>query len=312
MLPFFSIVIPLYNKENHIKKTLSHVCAQTFTDFEVIIVNDGSTDESLKAAKSVQDTRIKFFSTENKGVSHARNYGIKQSNSDLIVLLDADDYWLPNHLENLKTLYTKFPNCGLFACGYSKLINNKTVPSRFYKIPDTKHWMGIVANYFTSSSLCEIASSSSVMIHKNTLDNIGGFNTSFSFGEDTDLWIRIALQYPVAFCNVTTVVLQLDSDHRAIHTNPNDRAYLDLDAYNEVSKKRPALKQYMDLHRFAIAIQYKLIKNRALFDFYANAIDFENLKWKQKFFLKLPVTILRFGFYIKRKILNLGINLSRY
>ncbi|MCB0445703.1 MAG: glycosyltransferase family 2 protein, partial [Gelidibacter sp.] len=117
-MPFFSVIIPLYNKEKHIKTTLDSVLAQTFNDFEVIIVNDGSTDKSLKIAETFDDKRIHIHTTENKGVSYARNYGVSKSNSNLIAFLDADDYWFPHHLKDLKHLIKKFPNCGLYCKAY--------------------------------------------------------------------------------------------------------------------------------------------------------------------------------------------------
>ena len=91
MTPYFSVIIPLYNKEKYITDTLNSALNQSFQDFEVIIVDDGSTDESLEVVSRFQDPRIKIYKQENQGASVARNYGISQSQSDLIALLDADD-----------------------------------------------------------------------------------------------------------------------------------------------------------------------------------------------------------------------------
>src|SRR5690606_35592492 len=113
-------IIPLYNKERHIKSTIESVLAQTFQDFEIIIVNDGSTDNSEALVNSISDPRIKYFKQENKGVSTARNFGIEKSSAKLIAFLDADDYWYPNHLNHLKTLFETFPGCGIYATGYEK------------------------------------------------------------------------------------------------------------------------------------------------------------------------------------------------
>ena len=94
MQPFFSIVIPLYNKENYIGHTLKSVLNQAFQDFEIIIVNDGSTDKSLEKVNSIKDARVQLFSIENRGVSYARNYGIEKALASLIIFLDADDTWM--------------------------------------------------------------------------------------------------------------------------------------------------------------------------------------------------------------------------
>ena len=109
-MALFSVVIPLYNKENHIQKTLNCVLSQSFTNFEIIIINDGSTDNSLKKAEDIKDSRIFLYSIKNQGVSNARNYGIKKANSDYICFLDADDFWYNNHLSvSLKFNTKKLP-----------------------------------------------------------------------------------------------------------------------------------------------------------------------------------------------------------
>ena len=98
-MPFFSVIIPLYNKEKYIKNTLKNVLKQTFKNFEIIIINDGSTDNSLKEAQLVSDNRITIYTQKNSGVSDARNFGIKKARGEYIALLDADDIWNTNHLE---------------------------------------------------------------------------------------------------------------------------------------------------------------------------------------------------------------------
>ena len=101
-MPYFSVVIPLYNKETHLKKTLALVLQQDFSDFEVIIVNDGSTDNSVKVVESFSDKRIELFHQKNKGAAAARNFGIEKAKAKYIALIDADDEWKENHLSTLK------------------------------------------------------------------------------------------------------------------------------------------------------------------------------------------------------------------
>ena len=111
----FSIIIPLYNKANFIAKTLNSVLNQTYTDFEVVIVNDGSTDNSLEIVQIFDDKRIKLFTTKNQGVSATRNFGIKQSQGDYIAFLDADDIWEEKFLETINKLILSFPNEQVYA-----------------------------------------------------------------------------------------------------------------------------------------------------------------------------------------------------
>jgi len=96
----FSVVIPLYNKEKDVLKTIQSVLKQSHSKFEIIIVDDGSTDSSIEIIKNIKDERIRLFSKKNEGVSIARNYGVEKATTEFIAFLDADDYWHPNHLEN--------------------------------------------------------------------------------------------------------------------------------------------------------------------------------------------------------------------
>src|SRR5690606_955976 len=98
---FFSVIIPLFNKEKYIKATLDSVFKQTFQDFEIIVINDGSTDNSENEVLKFDSSKIRYFKTENKGVSAARNFGINQAKGRFITFLDADDYWLPHFLSEI-------------------------------------------------------------------------------------------------------------------------------------------------------------------------------------------------------------------
>jgi len=99
-MAFFTVIIPLFNKENYIESTLKSVLDQSFQDFEVLIINDGSTDRSEEKALKFNDTRIQYFYKENGGVSAARNFGIEKVQSNYITFIDADDVWFSTFLEN--------------------------------------------------------------------------------------------------------------------------------------------------------------------------------------------------------------------
>lgn len=105
----FSVVIPLYNKEKYIRNTLKSVLDQTVHNFEIIVVDDGSTDGSLQAANSIANEKIKVISQKNAGVAVARNVGVENAKADYIAFLDADDKWQPNYLENIEKLIDEFP-----------------------------------------------------------------------------------------------------------------------------------------------------------------------------------------------------------
>lgn len=200
-MPEVSVVIPLYNKAAYITRCLSSVLTQTCQDFEVIVVDDGSTDDGAAVIRRFDDPRIRLIQQENQGVSAARNRGIEAARTDLVALLDADDEWLPNHLEVLLRLRDKYPHAGAYGTAY--LVNEKDltvrVPSSSADMP-REPWEGLLPNYFRAAFPGPSPLSSSVVaIPKSILNEIGGFNTKAWYGEDVDLWGRIALKHPIAF-----------------------------------------------------------------------------------------------------------------
>ena len=290
--PFFSVVIPLFNKEKYIENTLKSVFNQTFQDFEIIIVNDGSTDNSTSIVSEIKDPRIAIITSKNKGVSHARNLGIGHSNSDKIVFLDADDFWEPFHLENLKAIYQQFPNCGMYATAYAKEKYGIKFKSIFKGISEDENWKGVIENYFKNSIANSITSSSSVLIPKPVFKTIGLFNEDYNSGEDTDMWIRIALKYPVAFCNKISVIHNMDAINKITNNKLSKRKHIDLDIYESYCNKTPYLKQYLDINRVSMAMQYKLENEKILEHNTKEKIDYSNLNWLQKAFLKTPRIIV--------------------
>lgn len=309
MQPFFSVVIPLYNKEKHIKKTIKSVLNQEFKDFEIIVVNDGSTDNSLKKVEELKDSRIIVYCIENQGVSHARNYGIKKAKSDYICFLDADDFWFKNHLINLKELLINYPKCGMYACAYQKKIENSIFNCDYISIPSLQKWSGILTNYFNSSLIDNIASASSVMIPKPIFETIGFFNINFNAGEDTDMWIRIALKHPIAFNSVTSVCYNLDGENRSRKNKINYKQFFDLDKFESFTHSFECLKKFLDLHRFSIGLEYKISGNYSIAKKYFDKIDKSNLNYKQLMLIKSPkfllITLIKLQSLFRQYNLNL-------
>lgn len=308
-----SIVIPLYNKSNHIIETLNCAFAQSFQDYEIIIIDDGSTDSGPQKVTALKHPKVKLFSIKNQGVSHARNYGIDKANGELIAFLDADDTWESNHLQQLINLYQKFPECGLYACAYAGKKHGKIIPSHYKNIPK-EPWQGIVDDYFSSSIINCIAWTSSVMIPRSILKKHNGFDERITMGagEDTDLWLRIALDYPIAFNNQVTAFHHLDSDNRITNSKTNLRNFINLDLYENQAKNNPSLKRYLDLNRFSIALQYKQAGNNLAAQTLIRKINFSNLNSKQKWLLKLSGFALRQLNQLKNKLQKSGVNLSSF
>ena len=312
MKPYFSIIIPLYNKEKHIKDTLNSVWSQSFVDFEVIVVNDGSTDDSLENLKTITDNRLNVFSTKNQGVSKARNYGISKASSDLIVFLDADDIWLEHHLQDLKDLHEQFPGCGMYCKSYDKKDGSTLIASKFKNITTDSPWKGIVENYFYSSQISSIAWTSAVMIPRSTFETIGSFNTAYNSGEDTDLWIRIALEYPVAFSNTVSAIHNLSSDHKITDLKLSARSHLDFNEFQDQEKQNESLKKYLDLNRYSVAIQYKLEDNSSVAKNIFSHIKSDNLTSLQKILFSLPNSVIRQGLKSRNFLRRLNLDLRLF
>lgn len=194
----FSAVIPLYNKEPYIEKSLKSVICQTFRDFELIVVNDGSTDSSEEIAEKTLATSnidYKIINKENGGVSSARNLGIEKAKGEYVCFLDADDWWEPNFLERIDWLIRNYPDAGLYCSNYYYVHNGKSV----VKLDISTGYFNYCREY--ARTLCMSATSSSACVKKAILVKFGGFKTNLKLGEDFDLWVRIALNYGTSIVN---------------------------------------------------------------------------------------------------------------
>lgn len=182
-----SIVIPAYNASEYLAETIESVLSQTFTDFELLIINDGSTDNTAEIVNiySEKDNRIKLFSQQNQGVSFARNTGIKIAKGEYIAFLDSDDKWLPNKLAVHMEHFHKTPNLGI-SFGRVEFIT----------------FDGKSTNYFSKSRLFNIApehlyyenliiTPSNAVIRRTIFDSIGGFDSNLCGTEDAELFFRI-------------------------------------------------------------------------------------------------------------------------
>lgn len=178
-MPIVSVIIPLFNKEHCIRNTINSVLAQTFEDFEVIVVDDGSTDKSLDVLMSIEDNRVYVYHKDHEGASATRNYGVDKASSGLIFFLDADDYLYPNCLEILVSLSTEFQEAQIWSANYEN-VKNKTSnvvlshPDRGY-VSDVlkkrwlRHW-----NIRPGSYMCT----------KYAFKKCGGFSKQVVIGED--------------------------------------------------------------------------------------------------------------------------------
>lgn len=183
----FSVVIPLYNKADTIERTIRSVWAQSFKDYELIVVNDGSIDASLNAVKRLsQETDFVIIDKKNGGVSSARNAGAGAASGQYIALLDGDDIWYPNHLELLANAIAKHPDVKFFGTGYERYSGTHV----YYTIP----WGGCrVKDVYSAFCFCQPINTSTVAIERDLWERIGGFDERYSFYEDYEFFFRLGL-----------------------------------------------------------------------------------------------------------------------
>lgn len=310
-MPLFSVVIPLFNKENFIQNTLNSVLNQTFNDYEIIIINDGSTDKSEQIVEEFNDSRIIYLSKLNEGVSAARNYGIQHSKGKYIAFLDADDLWLPSHLSALKSLIDRHPEAGIFASRYKLIFQNQSIYTPNYQNINAEY-SGIITDYFESSLHYAVATSSSVAVPKSVFEKIGNFDTAINIGEDMDMWIRIALEYSVVIGNSVTVsYLHFVTDSLSKQSIFNKKTK-DFSFYKEAEKQHSSLKKYLDLYRIEYALQYKMANKKNIAENLYQQINPENISLKSKILFYTPRIILTFLKKIKIILRNNGIEFSIY
>ena len=196
--PLITVIIPLYNKEQWVKRALDSVLAQTYENFEILVVNDGSTDKSREVVAAYDDERIHIIDKQNGGVSSARNLGIKRAKGEYLALLDADDEWKPEHLSVLMEGFRRFPDA-VIVCDDLEEVRNSEVKKRVLPFQtdgnDVKNARYFVIEDYLATLRDDffILSASSVLIRSSIVkmhDVL--FYEDMKHGEDVNYWIRLS------------------------------------------------------------------------------------------------------------------------
>lgn len=259
----FSVIIPLYNKAPYIAKAIESVLGQTYRDFEVIVIDDGSTDQSLEVAKTFENKSITIISQPNSGVSTARNNGVKLAKHPYICFLDADDWWHPTFLEEMKQLITDFPDAGIYGSGYYIVKNGK---ERIAPIGVPQGFERGIIDYCEvyAKTLCMPIWTGAVIVPKNIFDEEGGFKSQLKLGEDFDLWIRIVLKHKAILVNKPLAYYNQDVDVNnrgvAVHKiySPVNHFIFNLDYLYDNEKNNHRLKILLDKLRVYILLKYRM------------------------------------------------------
>lgn len=198
-IPLITVVIPLYNGSKYISRSLKSVLNQSFTDFELIIVDDGSIDDGISIVLSFNDERLRVISQENMGVSAARNKGIVEGRGKYFAFLDADDEWDIGFLDAVINLTKLYPQAGIYGTGYRMVYSKEPdVEVTAHEVIYQQSTL-LVTDYFYRASSGSLINASGILIPKQIFHELGAFKVGEHHGEDREMWARIALRYPIGY-----------------------------------------------------------------------------------------------------------------
>jgi|APLak6261660231_1056022.scaffolds.fasta_scaffold00553_2 glycosyltransferase involved in cell wall biosynthesis len=276
-LPLISVIMPCFNAEKHVLASIASVFDQTYPNLELIVVNDGSTDNSLKILQSINDDRLYILNQNNAGVCHARNQGIQLANGELIAFLDSDDTWHPECLSKLYQSLLNKKTAVLSYCGWQNvgLSGGQGEP---YVPPD----------YEALDKLALLFENCCWPIHacltkKKAILDVGGFDSRFQTSEDYLMWLKIAKDHPIV---QVPQVLAYYHHHNSTQATQNKSRL----AINHLLVQRSFLKDYPDdakkiTHKLRKELMLDLLLQRG-FDCYWN----RELRHARKIFLMIMKT----------------------
>jgi glycosyltransferase involved in cell wall biosynthesis len=188
-MPTISVIVPAYNSQNTILETIASIQKQTFTDFELIVIDDGSSDRTLELIQTVRDPRIQVASYENGGVSVARNRGISLSTGEYITFIDADDLWTPDKLELQLKALQQHPAAGV-AYSWTCFMDRQ---GKFFHDDRPIYFEGNVYAELLKTNF--LLSGSNPLIRRTALADVGEFDSTLTHAEEWDLYLRLAAKY---------------------------------------------------------------------------------------------------------------------
>ncbi|MBD2497626.1 glycosyltransferase [Nostoc sp. FACHB-280] len=253
-MPLVSVIIPVYNAENTIQKTIASVLAQSLSDFELIIINSNSSDSTLNQISQIQDSRIKLFTYPQANASVNRNRGLLHTTTKFVSFLDADDLWKPDKLEAQYQALQENPEATV-AYSFTDAIDEN---DNFLRKCSHATWTGNVYSKLLLDDF--IGSGSNVMVRRQAFTEIGGFDELLTNAEDTDMWLRLAAHYHFIPVKKVQVLYRVSRNSKSSNILGSESSNLSIinKAFNDVS---PTLKH---LKSYRIANLYKYLSYKAL------------------------------------------------
>ena len=297
----FSVIIPLYNKATYVAKAIQSVLAQTFADFELVIVDDGSKDESASVATEAIEghANCRLVKQENAGVSMARNNGVAASQGEYLCFLDADDWWEPTFLEEMSELITEYPEAGIYGTNYT-IVNETRHKTRVAPIGVEPDFEKGYINYFQvyAKTLAMPLWTGAVCVPRRVFDETQGFPKGIKLGEDFLLWMQIALKHKVALLNKTLAYYNQDVEvaARGVKSSgydPDSFMTFHFDQFADDEKANKDVKVLLDRVRVYSLLRFRLANTHAsrVREEIAK-VDFSNVDKKYWFYYKSPYPIV--------------------
>ncbi|RED48451.1 glycosyltransferase family 2 protein [Seonamhaeicola aphaedonensis] len=303
-MPFFSVVIPLFNKALYIKETINSVLKQTFTDFELIIVNDGSTDNSLEIVKTIKAQNLTIINQKNKGLSASRNKGFNMARGTIVTFLDADDYWHVDFLKSIKNLYNEFPKAQIYGTSYYETYSKKNLNINVNISNSLKESSFIINDFFIYNTKQFIPCQSTIALLKKAFPT-SPYNEDLTYHEDVDFYLKYCPKYKVAIFYSPLAYVNFDVANRMSNSYISNKKLPDFEFYKTLHKNNNSIQRYISIQLYKYVIKCIEERNKSLKKFYIKKINPNHLTLKQKLMLNSP-------YFLVKLIRNLKMSLLKY
>jgi len=255
-MPTISVIIPVYNGEITIQQTIESLINQTFIDFEIIVINDGSQDSTLDIISTIQDPRIKVFSYSNAGLSASRNRGISLASGEFISFLDADDRWTPDKLQaQLEALQANLEAAVAYSWTDYVDENGQVLRSGTrISVSGNVYEKLLVRNFLENGS--------NALIRRQAFTEVGNFDESLTAAEDWDMYVRLANRYHFVVVRSPQILYRVSTTSMSTNVTKQEAASLQVieKAFNQAPESLQHLKKYT-LSTLYIYLTFKVLEN---------------------------------------------------
>jgi glycosyltransferase involved in cell wall biosynthesis len=267
-MPLISVIIPAYNAEKTIQDTVQSVLNQTYSDIEIIVINDGSTDKTLECLSSISDARLNVFSYSNSGANPSRNRGLTHAAGDYVSFLDADDLWTPDKLDAQLNALKNHPTAAV-AYSWTNFIDESG------KVLHSGSYVSASGNVLAELAVVNfLENGSNPLIKKQAVLDVGGFDESLQACQDWDLWLRLAAKYEFVAVSSPQILYRVST--HSVSSNVSKLETACLTVINRTFDQAPDSIQY--LKRYSLGNVYKYLAFKSLQNRLSRADSLRNIR----------------------------------